>query len=143
MQTKKITAEYIRGLIESAGTFTFTTSPRGLEKKAKIPSFQLRMHVRDKRLIESVRDFLGLKNKVYTYFYPGKDGANRGPQAMLIVREIGNLKNVIIPFFYNNLAGHKAKQFEEWLEKIGTDPAVSEGFKILYRLHKSGWFLRD
>ena len=139
---KKLTDEYIRGLVEGEGTFTFTTSPRGFNKKVKIPSFQLRMYIRDKKLIELVRDFFGLKNKVYTYFYPGKDGANRGPQAMLIVREIGNLKNIIIPFFYNNLVGYKVKQFEEWLEKIGTDPAVSEGFKIIYRLHKSGWFLK-
>ncbi|MEK7566342.1 MAG: LAGLIDADG family homing endonuclease [Patescibacteria group bacterium] len=140
MQTKKITAEYIRGFIEGVGTFTFTTSSRGFNKKVKIPTFQLRMNIRDKRLIELIRGHLGLKNRVYVYHYPGTDGAKRGPQVMLIVREIGNLKNIIIPFFYDKLVGYKAAQFNKWLESIGKDSEVPEGFKILYRLHKSGWF---
>lgn len=142
MVNRQLTSEYIRGLIEGGGTFTFTTSTSG-HKKIRVPAFQLRMHVGDRKLIEAVRDYLCLKNKVYAYHYPGKDGAKRGPQAVLIVREIGNLKNIVIPFFYGKLAGNKGIQFNDWLEKIGSDPTVSGGFKILYRLHKSGFYLRE
>lgn len=137
MAQRKLSYDYIRGLVEGEGSFTFcATTTWG--KKAKVPAFQLRMHIRDKELIEATRDFLGLKNKIYTYYYPGKDGANRGPQAMLIVREFNNLKDIIIPLFYKNLIGHKNKQFIDWLEKIGSDPAVSDRFKSLYRLYKWG-----
>ncbi len=139
MLQRKLSCEYIRGLIDGEGTFTFTTSGNK-KNKMKIPAFQLRMHIRDKELIEGVRDFLGLKNKIYIYHYPGKDGANRGPQAMLIVREFKNLKDVIITLFYKKLIGYKNKQFIEWLEKIGSDPDVSNRFKSLYRLYKWGMY---
>ena len=139
MKQKNLSFDYIRGLVDGEGTFTFCTATSwNKNKKVKVPAFQLRMHIRDKELIEAVRDFLGLKNKVYTYHYPGKDGAKRGSQAMLIVREFNNLKDIIIPLFYKNLIGHKNEQFIEWLEKIGSDPDVSDGFKSLYRLYKWG-----
>lgn len=136
---KDISWDYIRGLVDGEGSFTFSSAGRG----RKTPAFQIRMHIRDKLLLEKVRDFLGLKNKIYTYHYPGKDGAKRGPQAVLIVREFGNLKNIIIPLFYGNLIGYKSIQFKEWLEKIGSDPNVPKSYKLLYRLHKSGFCLRD
>lgn len=137
--TKKITAEYIRGLTDGEGSFTFCTT----NGKSKIPSFQLRMNVRDKALVEKVRDFLKIKNRVYVYHYLGKVGSNRGPQAMLIVREVGNLKNKIVPLFYNELIGYKAEQFNNWIEKIGNDPMVPERFKIIHFLHKRGYFLKN
>ncbi len=138
MAQGKLSYNYIRGLVEGEGTFTFCTTTGWRGKKAKVPAFQLRMHIRDKELIEAVRDFLGLKNKIYIYHYPGKDGAKRGPQVMLIVREFNNLKDIIIPLFYKKLIGHKNKQFMEWLEKIGSDPAIPDSFKSLYRLYKWG-----
>jgi hypothetical protein len=98
------------------------------------------MNIRDKELIERIRDYLGLRNKVYTYYYPGKDGAKRGPQAMLIVREIGSLKNIIVPTFYSKLVGYKGKQLNDWLEKIGTDPLVPKNYRVIYRLYKLGFY---
>lgn len=139
MTSRKLSSEYIRGLIEGEGTFTFTTTGWSGKKK-KVPSFQLRMNIRDRELIEAVRDFLGLKNRVYIYHYPGKDGARRGPQAMLIVREFISLKDIIIPFFYKKLVGYKGIQFTAWLEKIGSDPDISDRFKSLYRLYKWGMY---
>ena len=59
---------------------------------------------------------------------------------MLMVRDFGSLKNIIIPFFYNKLAGHKAIQFDEWLAEISEDPQVPESYSLLYRLHKSGFY---
>lgn len=141
MINRELTYEYIRGLIEGEGTFTFTTTTNlKNNQRMKVPAFQLRMHIRDKELIEAVRDYLKLKNKVYIYHYPGKDGSHRGPQAMLIVREMGRLRNIIIPLFYNKLAGHKAIQFNDWLENIGNDQLVHYRYKFLYILHKNGHF---
>lgn len=141
--SRELTKEYIRGLVEGEGCFTFNTRGYGnAGLKEKVPSFQLRMHIRDRKLLELVRDYLKLKNKIYIYHYPGKDGAKRGSQAILIVREFGNLKNIIIPLFYNKLLGNKALQFNEWLEKIGSDQMVPASYKLFYRLHKSGFYSR-
>ena len=138
---RNLTHYYIRGLVEGEGTFTFDTRISG-GIKYKIPSFALAMHVRDKDLIEGVRDFLKIKNKVYVYYYPGKDQSRskRGSKAILIIREIGSLKNKIIPLFYKNLVGNKAIQFDGWIEKIGEDKSVPKSYKILYRLCKNGFY---
>ena len=141
MTSRKLTYEYIRGLIDGKGSFTFTTSKRK-NKIVKIPAFQIRMNIRDKKLLEDLRDYLELKNRIYTYYYPGKDGCKRDPLAMLIVREIGRLRNIIIPLFYNKLVGYKAIQFIEWLEKIGNDVNVPSSYKFLYILHKNGHYLK-
>ena len=136
--------EYIRGLIDGEGCFTFcTVDDNKKQEKLKIPTFALRMHVRDEELIRNVRNTLKLKDRVHVYHYPGKDGANRGPQAFIMVRSFGSLKNIIIPLFYKKLHGHKGVQFMAWLEKIGADPLVPESYRLLYRLHKSGFYDRN
>jgi len=140
MLKRELTNDYIRGLIDGEGSFTFTTRLNRDGTKVKIPAFQLKMRIKDKDLVEGVRDYLGLKNKVYVYYHPGKDGYNRGAIAMLIVRDFGSLKNIIIPFFYGRLAGYKAMQFDQWLENISEDPMVPESYNLLYRLHKSGFY---
>jgi LAGLIDADG endonuclease len=134
---KKLTYEYIRGLVDGEGTFTFSTSHK---LNRKVPAFSIKMHVRDKQLLEMVRDTMGLRNKIYEYNHQGKDGANRGPQAMLIVREFGQLKNIIVPFFYKRLKGDKGRQFNEWLEKIGDDPEVPESYRFIYKIYKAGFY---
>ncbi len=136
--------EYIRGLIEGEGSFTFTTNSRknirGDTVRAKIPAFAIGMHERDYNLLCSTRDIMGLSNKVYNYKSSDKDGYNRGRKAFLIVREIGNLKNIVVPFFYGRLVGYKGVQFNQWLENIGTDPEVPESYKIIYRLHRNNFY---
>ena len=70
----KLSNEYIRGLIEGEGCFSFHTrnakTPflrNGQKIKEKMTAFCLSMHERDENLIKAVRDHLGLKNKVYIY----------------------------------------------------------------------------
>lgn len=143
-----ISNEYIRGLVEGEGSFTFsTTSKRADGTRYKLPMFAVSLHIRDKRLIEIIRDKIGLKNKIY-YRTPriAIQNAKNGKkylserQAILIVRDFQQLKNNIIPFFYNKLKGYKGVQFTEWLEKIGSDNGVSDRFKALYRLYKWGMY---
>lgn len=140
----KLPYDYIRGLVEGEGTFTFSTTRSGKLsdgeiKKTKIPAFALKMHERDEELLRAVRNTLGLKNTVYNYYTPSKDGRPRGRQAMLIVREGPQIKHIIIPFFYKRLYGNKGRQFLEWLEKMGA-PDTSPYTKFINRLYKSGWF---
>ncbi len=85
-----------------------------------------------------VCDSLGLKSKIYNRPAWRGDGVNRGRSVILIVRDFQQLKDIIIPLFYKKLKGHKGKQFIEWLEKIGSDPDISDRFKSLYRIYKWG-----
>lgn len=101
-----LTPEYIRGLFEGEGTFTNDRRRDG----TRTPAVTLKMHHRDKELIEGIRDYFDIKNKVYEYTHNGRH------QAMLIIREMPTLKNKIVPFFRNQLLGNKGMQFEEWLK---------------------------
>lgn len=133
----EISYEYIRGLTEGEGTFTF--SPNKITN-TRYPEFAIRMHARDKNLLRIVRDKLNIKVKIYEYNYPGKDGFKRGPTAVLIVRRIGDIKNIIIPLFYKKLIGNKALCFENWVEKMGTDPLVPDIYKFIYKIYKAGFY---
>lgn len=130
-----ISYEYIRGLVEGEGCFTFSKS-----NGRKTPSFSINMHERDEELLKLVRDTLGLKNKIYNYKPYSKDGYKRGRKAILIVREIGSLKNIIVPFFYRRLVGNKGRQFEDWIRKIGEDPMVPLKFKIIHSIYIAGFY---
>jgi len=130
-----ITDDYIRGLVEAKGGFSFSSNGT-----KKIPTFYLHLDENDKELLEAVRDHLGLESKIYVNGpYKSSIGIQK-IKARLVVREFGKLKNIIIPFFYNNLKGCKSKQFEEWLEKIGNDPAIHHSYRLLHRLHKTGYW---
>ncbi len=134
--------EYIRGLVDGEGCFTFCSIPtRNKEgQKFKLPAFVLRMHHRDHDLITAVRDALKLRNKIYVCKPSTKDGYNRGNMSSIIVRDLGSLKNVIVPFFYKRLRGYKAIQFLNWIDRIGSDPVIPENYKIIYRLYNCGYW---
>lgn len=139
-----ISNEYIRGLVEGEGCLTFSSSYKkdklGRKIKMKIPAFAIGMHERDEQLLNLVKGKMRLSNRVYNYKNIGSDHIKRGRKAFLIVREFGALKNIIIPFFYKRLKGHKGKQFLEWLENIGKDPEVPKSYKLLHQLHKCGFY---
>ena len=136
MQKREITYEYIRGLVDGEGCFTFCRGYGG----GKLPTFAIQMHERDRELIMAVRDKLGLENKIYALKPYLGDGFKRGGGARLMGRDLWSLKNVIIPLFRNKLVGYKRLQFENWMEKIGNDPEVPGSYKLLYRLHKKDGF---
>ena len=136
----KLSNEYIRGLIEGEGCFTFCSVAFGGNKKL-LPAFVLAMSSQDEDLIKKVRDSLGLRNKVYSYkARERKDGYKRQGMAMFLVRDVGQIKNIIVPLFYKKLNGYKAKQFELWMERIKSDPLVPESYKFIYRIYKSGFY---
>lgn len=57
--------EYIRGLIDGEGCFSFCTIGYKGERKLRIPAFILSMSKRDEDLIYLVRDRLKIRNKIY------------------------------------------------------------------------------
>jgi hypothetical protein len=144
----EITNEYIRGLVEGEGSFAFhLTGKRADGSIYKLPAFIISMNYRDRDLLNLIKNKMGLKNKLY-YRIPGVNIQNAktgkkylsGRQAILVVRDFEQLRDVIIPFFYKKLVGYKGVQFMDWLEKIGSDPDVSDRFKSLYHLYKLGMY---
>ncbi len=137
-----LTYDYIRGLITGEGCFTFC-SVRSKERGtiSKIPTFALGMSERDKILVESVKESLGLRNRVYAYApRKRKDGYKRTGSVHLMVRDFGQLKNVIVPLFYKKLKGYKSIQFEEWILTIENDPMVPKIYKLIPKIYKSGFY---
>jgi hypothetical protein len=142
----KISNEYIRGLVEGEGSFTFhPTSKRADGSIYKLPAFIISMHFRDRDLLNLIKGKMGLESKIY-YKIPAIQiqNAKTGKkylsdrQAILVVRDFKQLRDIIIPFFYKKLVGYKGIQFMEWLEKIGSDPGISDRFRSLYSLYKLG-----
>lgn len=103
---ERMSDDYLRGLIEGEGHFGADTRRNG----EKIPVFVLKMHVRDKELIEGIRNYLQIHNRVYEYTHQDRH------YAMLIIRDIPTLKNKIVPLFRKKLLGFKGTQFEWWLK---------------------------
>ena len=143
MENKKLSYDYIRGLIAGEGCFSFCTVPTlgKSGKRLKIPAFILQMSKQDKDLIYLVKEKMGLRNRIYEYGpRKTKDMFNRQGMIILNVRDFGQLKNIVVPFFYKKLIGFKAKQFEDWLEKIGNDPNVQENYRFIYKIYKAGFY---
>lgn len=88
----KLSNEYIRGLIEGEGCFTFCrntyfTKKLNCIKYLKTPTFCIGMHVRDKDLIRAICCHLKLNSAVYEFQPSSKDGYKRSLIARLMVRE--------------------------------------------------------
>jgi hypothetical protein len=141
MAKNTISYEYIRGLIEGEGCFSFCLAGSSQNKKYKLPAFILSMSVRDKALIEHIRDRLCIRNMVYEYGPRIRnDHYKRLGTAILIIRDVGQLKNIVVPLCYKKLHGNKAKQFEAWIEKIGFEDYIPEKYKFIYKLYKAGFY---
>lgn len=139
----RLSNDYIRGLTDGEGCFTFFTvkfKRAGKIVTEKMPVFTIAMHVRDRWLITEVAEHLGIADNIYIHKAWTGDGHKRGDMAKFMVRSAAQLKDIIIPFFYQKLAGFKGDQFMEWLENIGNDPMVSQRYKILYKMYKSGYW---
>ena len=58
----------------------------------------------------------------------------------LMVRDLGQLKNTIVPLCYKKLHGNKANQFESWIERIGNDSCIPNSYKFIYKIYKAGFY---
>lgn len=140
-----ISHDYIRGLIEGEGCFTFCRTKyfkAGQLKYRKVPTFYIAMHERDQELLEKVAETLKLHNKIRAYKASEKSH-NKSKMAVLIVRDFPQLKSIIVPLFHKKLFGYKAKQFEMWIQNIKTDPDVPSLFKLIPLLCEKGFYDKE
>ena len=134
-QRVKVSNEYLRGVVEGEGCFTFCT-----HGKIKVPTFALQMHKRDTELLLTLSSRLRLHGSLYELAANNKGGITRGPAVRIMVRDALTIQNILIPFFYKKLRGYKGRQFEQWIAQMGSDPAVSKSFKEIYPLYASGYY---
>lgn len=101
-----LSREFVCGLIVGEGCFSVVYHSRD---QRYVPTFEIRMHIRDKDLIEKVRDAIGLTETwVYEYTHGGRHYCG------FIVRRTATLLNVVIPYFDGYLDGYKKTQFDDW-----------------------------
>jgi len=107
--TKKLSLDFIAGLITGEGSFLIVPYRKG---KQMVFVFQLRLHYDDRELVFAVRNSLGLKESVYEFYY------NNRHSALLLVRKRSTIEKIIIPTFDGRLTGLKEQQFQIWKEKF-------------------------
>lgn len=136
MSNNEISYGYIRGLVENSGNFTFLINKGNNQK---IPCFSLKLNIKDKDLLIEIRNKLGLKNNVYEYKHPAKDSTRQNIQAIILVRDLGSIKNIIIPLFVGKLV-IKKNSFEKWVFGMGNDLLVPDSYRFIYKLYKAGFY---
>ncbi len=134
-QRLKVSNEYLRGVVEGEGCFTLCT-----HGTIKVPTFALQMHERDKELLLTLSNRLRLHGSLYEIAANNRGGISRGPAVRIMVRDAPTIQHILIPFFYKKLHGYKGRQFEKWIEQMGSDPAISKSFKAIYLLYISGYY---
>lgn len=139
--SNEISKELIIGLLTKRGSFGFATRTKYNKKRKrtvhKIPTFTLEMRIENEDLMNEVKNKLKLKNKLYKFYNHRSDGIKRVESIKLIVRELKNIENIIIPFFHKKFLGYRTEQFNNWLLTIEKDPLVPFSFKKIYWRHKS------
>ena len=107
IENREISFEYIRGLVEGEGCFTFCKSTRirgGIKIIELIPTFALGMSKQDENLMHIISNKLGLKNNVLIFRKAyRKDGYNRQQTVRITVRHPKELRDIIIPLFNKKL----------------------------------------
>ena len=139
--SNQISQEFIISLLTRKGSFGFATRTKYNKKRErtvhKIPTFTLEMRIENEDLMNEIKNKLKLKNRLYKFYNNRSDRLKRTESIKLIVRELKNIENIIIPFFHKKFLGYRTEQFNDWLYTIEKDPLVPFSYKKIYWRHKS------
>lgn len=131
---KEVYSDIIIDLFNKRGIYSFST--QGIYKY-KVPYFCIKMKKEDIYNLKLIKRELKLKSKIYTYEPArGKDGYTRSATSMLIIRDIGELKDIIIPKSTSVLVGEKRSKFLKWLKQIRSGESVPSGYKLMASMFK-------
>jgi hypothetical protein len=124
--------------LENRVRFLFYDNKSG-KKNIKIPAFFISFV--DEKTAKMLKNMLNLKNNIYEYpLKIGNDGYKRSPLFVIIVRDVGQLKNLIVPFFSRAISGNMLKNLDLWIHNIGADPLVPDRYKIISKLYSRGFY---
>lgn len=98
---EKINRDFVLGVASVCATFFHISSARTEQfgMQIKLPASEI-------RLLERIRDVIGLKNKIYKI--------KNNSTVILIVRSRRSIEQKIFSFFDDGLAGNKLEQYEKW-----------------------------
>ena len=117
-ETNPLNKEFICGFISAEGCFSIVYHKR---QSRFVPVFEVRVHFKNREILELIRDGIGLEeHRIHEY----KRGKTH--YLGLIIRRRSAIQDILIPYFTNYLHGAKKDQFEEWKNFIG----------IMYNLRK-------
>ena len=126
----EINLKYLSSIIElfdKKGIFSFSTQGK---YKYRVPYFCLKSKPAEVYFLKLVKHELGIKSKIYTYNESiGKDGYIRSGFCMLITRDIGELKDSIIPFAAEYLTGDTLRKFKAWIKNMEKFDRVPSGYR--------------
>ncbi len=105
---RNLPLDYIAGLIDGEGCFSWTFQ----NHKDWVPIFSIKMHIRDKELLQNIAFSLRLDNTIHEYTHQNRH------YAQLIVRDRESLLFKIVPAVYRRLHGYKKIQLEHWLKEF-------------------------
>lgn len=138
MNKNKAKKEYVCGFLDGRARFLFYNNKSG-GKEVKIPTFLVSSE--DRSMVILTKNLLFIRNRVYEHPSKiGRDGYLRRYLAEIIIRDVGQLKNKVVPFFYGTQSKIKRSELHDWIQKIGSDPMVPERYKIISKLYSRGFY---
>lgn len=113
-------AAYVTGFVDGEGTFYTTTQNIG---RQMICGFGMQIRADDANMLDLVIKVMGLKRysraTVRARTRRFNSGGKGHPLAQLLVRNMGELHDVVVPFFIANpLLGKKRRDFAIWREIV-------------------------
>jgi hypothetical protein len=109
VKPRSISPDYVTGVIEVAGTFTYSRSRGQLSLY-----FALRLGAEDIAVLRAVRRFFGGGGRIYTV-RPAK-GSKRA--CYYRVTRLGELRRIVSHFDRHALRGSKRRSYEIWKEMV-------------------------
>ena len=105
-----VTPDYVTGLIEGAGSFTFSRTRGQLSLY-----FAIRLGAADVAVLRTVRRFFGNHGRIYTV-----RPATKGSKAASYYRvtRLGELRRIVDHFDRHPLRGSKRRSYEIWKEMV-------------------------
>jgi len=102
--------DYVTGLIEAAGSFTYSRSRGQLSLY-----FAVRLGAADEALLRDVRRFFGGHGRIYSV-RPASERSK--PASYYRVNRLAELRRIVAHFDHHPLRGSKRRSYEIWKEMV-------------------------
>ncbi len=118
-----ISREWAEGLMVGSGKLTFYK-----DRGKNIPAFVIKLEANKRELLIASAYAIGVKNTIYLH----KSTKNLyKPEAILVIRDVRQLKSIILPMLKMYMFVGKHVVLKNWLHKIFEDKNIPERYKIL------------
>jgi hypothetical protein len=110
VQHLPISPDYITGLVEAAGSFTYSRSRGQLSVY-----FAIRLGAKDVAVLRNVRRFFGGHGRIYSIPPASKSSK---PASYYRINRLAELRRIVAHFDRHPLRGSKRRSYEIWKEMV-------------------------